>query len=523
MQDKTAEEIKSEVLKAAKERSKAKAKLFPDKTNREKLSPSASDSDIKSEDDFVTSSSIQINVLEQKSNVSTQSGDSVEKDCLKTDYDTLDESASRHESDSVSQQDIEEDTFSGVSKNATLLSENFGINSNFMDSDTEFSQQKQENEDSDRCVNVVVSTDSFTDVSLSVIEQDSGNTDSYCVNDTLPYKCDNEGSLIDDKQPDGKDTVTDKTTIEHEDMSKVKVAEETGSEPKISESDPIEIPVDELVDISSSDPEILDCDKVSSDEDLVKVSQQEAAESQAQSVQGREDSEITITNTSTKDEPHVETEESSTVLEEIANISEHSESSSTQKEILEPAEHSVSESVTPIKSSDSESSVNRLDTSADTCTSEDTVIEQVVNPDGSDDTIGFRMANVSLERPEESNLDKPYVMTSELEESDERLEDTHSLSDDDSGKFDEKVDVSPAHSFVKCMLEDVFDEGKQDDSSESHSAEKSDGSRSINSNHESGDEIDTTTSSDIEIISLPTPNGDNRMVRLMSFDLEHNL
>ncbi|WAQ97529.1 TMF1-like protein [Mya arenaria] len=80
--------------------------------------------------------------------------------------------------------------------------------------------------------------------------------------------------------------------------------------------------------------------------------------------------------------------------------------------------------------------------------------------------------------------------------------------DSENGK--NKGDISPAHSFVKCMLEDVMDEGKQDDNSDSHSTEKSEGSRSIYSNQESGDEVDTNTSSDIEIISLPTPNGENR-------------
>ena len=62
---------------------------------------------------------------------------------------------------------------------------------------------------------------------------------------------------------------------------------------------------------------------------------------------------------------------------------------------------------------------------------------------------------------------------------------------------------------------------KDTDSHSSASTEKSSEMVRIesghNSGHTSGDEIDTTTSSDIEIISTPTPNGEYRHER--PFDL----
>ncbi|KAK7112682.1 TATA element modulatory factor-like isoform X3 [Littorina saxatilis] len=87
---------------------------------------------------------------------------------------------------------------------------------------------------------------------------------------------------------------------------------------------------------------------------------------------------------------------------------------------------------------------------------------------------------------------------------------------------------SPSASFVKCMIEDAMgmedasNESRHEDSgSDNHSEEKSDGSKgdsefekSIYSGHESNDEIETTTSSDIEIISTPTPNGGENIVDL---------
>ena len=77
-------------------------------------------------------------------------------------------------------------------------------------------------------------------------------------------------------------------------------------------------------------------------------------------------------------------------------------------------------------------------------------------------------------------------------------------------------------SYVKTMLEEAMVESMKDtDSHSSSTSEKSSEmvriESGMNSGHTSGDEIDTTTSSDIEIISTPTPNGDYRQER--PFDL----
>ncbi|XP_076437011.1 uncharacterized protein LOC143276311 isoform X2 [Babylonia areolata] len=85
--------------------------------------------------------------------------------------------------------------------------------------------------------------------------------------------------------------------------------------------------------------------------------------------------------------------------------------------------------------------------------------------------------------------------------------------------------ASPSASFVEGMIEDAMgmeDPSKQEDSgSDHHSEEKSESSKvdsefekSVYSGHESSDEIETTTSSDIEIISTPTPNGEKNIVDL---------
>ncbi|XP_055954476.1 TATA element modulatory factor isoform X2 [Patella vulgata] len=76
-------------------------------------------------------------------------------------------------------------------------------------------------------------------------------------------------------------------------------------------------------------------------------------------------------------------------------------------------------------------------------------------------------------------------------------------------------------SFVKCMIEEAMeDTSRPDDSgSDGHSnGEKSESSKFESENdksgHESSDEIETTTSSDIEIISAPTPNGEYKLFDL---------
>ena len=103
----------------------------------------------------------------------------------------------------------------------------------------------------------------------------------------------------------------------------------------------------------------------------------------------------------------------------------------------------------------------------------------------------------------------------------------------ESSLTDLDASSSPSASFVKCMIEDAMgmeDSSKHEDSgSDNHSEEKSESSKvdsefekSIYSGHESSDDIETTTSSDIEIISTPTPNGDRNIVDLspLKFSLQ---
>ena len=77
--------------------------------------------------------------------------------------------------------------------------------------------------------------------------------------------------------------------------------------------------------------------------------------------------------------------------------------------------------------------------------------------------------------------------------------------------------------YVKNMIEEAMVESLKE--SDSHSDRSSDKSSDMvriesgmNSGHTSGDEIDTTTSSDIEIISTPTPNGEYKIME-RPFDL----
>lgn len=75
---------------------------------------------------------------------------------------------------------------------------------------------------------------------------------------------------------------------------------------------------------------------------------------------------------------------------------------------------------------------------------------------------------------------------------------------------DSMESVSPSSSYVKCMIEEAMDDNVkiEDNSSDGYSVGKSECSRSTGG-QESGDEVDTTTSSDIEIISTPTSNGES--------------
>ena len=87
------------------------------------------------------------------------------------------------------------------------------------------------------------------------------------------------------------------------------------------------------------------------------------------------------------------------------------------------------------------------------------------------------------------------------------------------------VSDSSSSSLVKNMLEEAMVESAKDN--DSHSSVSTERSSSdlvriesgVNSGQTSGDEVDTTTSSDIEIISTPTPNGENSQYPFKPVDL----
>lgn len=132
-----------------------------------------------------------------------------------------------------------------------------------------------------------------------------------------------------------------------------------------------------------------------------------------------------------------------------------------------------------------DSDTNKLDSSLDTYTSDETVVGQKMTK--SDDSI-----------PEDDTT--------------ENIPDSTENQDDEISKRLEEI--SPSSSYVKCMIEDAMDDSAKLEDTGSDTPSKSECSRSTGG-HDSGDEISTTTSSDIEIISTPTSNGDgSRMVDL---------
>ncbi|XP_060071462.1 TATA element modulatory factor-like isoform X2 [Ylistrum balloti] len=170
------------------------------------------------------------------------------------------------------------------------------------------------------------------------------------------------------------------------------------------------------------------------------------------------------------------------------------------------------------------SDTSKLDSSMDTHTSEDTVVDNRVEEEAAGEISQEEEVGAKLVTPEDSSLKdmtvKETVDSSQVsqEEADGReltefQEDSHKITDS-------MFSVSSSSSYVKCMIEEAMEDNgrSEDNNSDCHSTggEKSECSRSTGG-HESGDDIDTTTSSDIEIISTPNSmnNGDiNKMVDL---------
>ena len=118
---------------------------------------------------------------------------------------------------------------------------------------------------------------------------------------------------------------------------------------------------------------------------------------------------------------------------------------------------------------------------------------------------------------------KKMVETCEVENKTEVVESDKELPKSSPEHTGTGTSSLTSSGYVKNMLEEAMVESLKE--SDSHSDRSSDKSSDMvriesgmNSGHTSGDEIDTTTSSDIEIISTPTPNGEYKIME-RPFDL----
>ncbi|XP_064639723.1 TATA element modulatory factor-like isoform X2 [Lineus longissimus] len=139
--------------------------------------------------------------------------------------------------------------------------------------------------------------------------------------------------------------------------------------------------------------------------------------------------------------------------------------------------------------------------------------ELVNSSDSATSSSGKLSLDMNTSRDTETDVSTETLKDGECAASDESCDQEEDTKVE--GKMEESTismtsSVSSA-SFVKCMLEEAMAEPEakhEDVESHSTSSDKSSDMVKIDSGHTSGDEIDTTTSSDIEIISTPTSNGD---------------
>ncbi|KAK3092062.1 hypothetical protein FSP39_024833 [Pinctada imbricata] len=148
-----------------------------------------------------------------------------------------------------------------------------------------------------------------------------------------------------------------------------------------------------------------------------------------------------------------------------------------------------------------DSDTNKLDSSLDAYTSDDTVVDKTSEEQSWSRVVRGENSTVTTES---SNSQDDLTNQQEIEETG-NAEDMQ----ESEAKNGSSGSVSPSSSYVKCMIEEAMDDNASD--THSNGGEKSECSRSTGG-HDSGDEISTTTSSDIEIISTPTPNGDGSKV-----------
>jgi hypothetical protein len=141
--------------------------------------------------------------------------------------------------------------------------------------------------------------------------------------------------------------------------------------------------------------------------------------------------------------------------------------------------------------------------------------ELINSSDSATSSSGKLSQDMNTSRDTETDVSTETLREGECDESEESCDQEEDTKTTVEGKMEEST-ISMASSvssgsFVKCMLEEAMAEPEikhEDVESHSTSSDRSSDMVKIDSGHTSGDEIDTTTSSDIEIISTPTSNGD---------------
>ena len=509
--EKTAEEIKNEVLKAAKERTKAKSKLFPQKANTDietKVQERIESDKPSSKSDLSKDS---------KELITTENNAEEDKKVVETEDKNVVETSLSIEQ-GVKQEDVateyqEKDIMPHFTKQLETSESDDLRKQNDGNSGSCFEEISEDDKDLnlilDRPIELSGQDSEVRNVNIDVVSVLEPTTDGKSVQEKLV------------KQPVDNIVETIPEQTAQEDLIKSMSKSDIGG-PDISSS--VEFVTDQDIELSEpvSAIDMDSCDNVGSDPEIIDICDKVEITG-TEVTQDSSDSDIQLT----PEDVGVDGDKDkgldkipSTVQEDIdvscaGQISKSENLCDNTTDVIQTQQQD-SEKLANIVSSDSESSVSKLDISMDTCTSDETIVDVITPADEEDNQIqtseGPAILNVKIDDLDEKQKSNDDAASNDL------LQISHEVkamdeSEPDSSSPCDKGQLSPANSFVKCMLEDAIDDSKQDDNSDSHSAtEKSDGSRSVYSNHESSDEIDTTTSSDIEIISMPTPNGENRQV-----------
>ncbi|KAL4239218.1 TATA element modulatory factor 1 [Mactra antiquata] len=540
VQEKTAEEIKSEVLKAAKERTKAKSKLFPQKSKSESPKPEEkSDAVVKhseKEEERDRNVVLDSGVVSEESNMKNKTDleelslVSEGKMDIKTDdyhLPKVSDSPDISESDSkVAELTVDDtkDVDEGIMPRNSSLTE------------SDFQEVTEDNlEPSDKLL--VKSMEVKDTGELTESDENDQNVYQKKQSETSSDNAKSEWDIHLDKVTEVTDSPEPLQSESSKDDSKLLEVVEESKDVESAETNQEEM-IRNLSsgDISSSvefinDKDIIATENMVTPEDDSIVSQTYNSDPELLDFDKEKDGIDNETKPPDNEKTSVECESE---IENITGIGlqmggmtetdlcDKIESDfllKTDTKVIGSLETSADtgllEVTKSLASSDSESSMNKLDSSMDTCASGDTIVEQMNNVINKEDEIKvtvpdqgvFTELTVDVDCGlTDKELDLANVDTSTHADT-SPASDYRPETDVTDGDL-EKTNISPAHSFVKCMLDDVTEEGKhRDDNSDS---QKSEGSRSVYSNQESGDEVDTTTSSDIEIISLPTPNGENR-------------